>query len=156
MTAPRIGEPAPDFDLPSDGGGRVRLSDLSGRKVVLYFYPSDDTQTCTAEAIAFSAQKAAFEAAGATVIGVSPDSAALHDRFKRKHRLSVQLGADETHSTIERYGVWREKSMFGRRYMGVVRSTFLIGRDGRIARVWENVRIAGHVEAVLAAAREAP
>jgi peroxiredoxin Q/BCP len=156
MTGPRIGEPAPDFDLPSDGGGRVRLADFSGRKLVLYFYPSDDTQTCTAEAIAFSSKKADFEATGATVIGVSPDSAALHDKFKKKHSLAVSLGADETRVTIERYGVWREKSMFGHRYMGVVRSTFLIGRDGRIARIWENVRLAGHVEAVLAAARAMP
>jgi thioredoxin-dependent peroxiredoxin len=149
---PEVGDPAPDFALPTDGG-HSRLADHKGRAVVLYFYPKDDTSGCTAEAIAFSGLKAKFDAAGAAVVGVSPDSAASHARFKRKHGLAVELAADPERAAIEAYGVWKEKSMYGRKYFGVERSTFLIDRDGRIARIWRKVKVPGHAEEVLAAAR---
>ena len=126
------GDPAPDFALPTDGG-HARLADFKGKAVVLYFYPKDDTSGCTAEAIGFSSLKAKFDAAGAVVLGVSPDSSASHDKFKRKHSLAVALAADPERSAIEAYGVWKEKSMYGRKYFGVERSTFLIDRQGRIA-----------------------
>jgi thioredoxin-dependent peroxiredoxin len=145
---------APDFELPTDGGGRVRLSDLRGQKVVLYFYPADDTEGCTIEAVNFTALLPEFDQAGATVLGVSPDSAKSHDRFKLKHKLALVLAADVDHEVIERYGLWGEKTMFGRKYMGVERATFLIGEDGRIARIWRKARVKGHAEAVLAAAKE--
>ena len=148
-----VGDPAPDFELPTDGGGRARLSDLGGKAVALYFYPKDDTSGCTAEAIAFNALRSKFAAAGAAVIGVSPDNVASHDKFKRKHGLHLPLGADPERSVINAYGVWKEKSMYGRKYFGVERSTFLIGRDGRIARVWRKVKVPGHAEEVLAAAK---
>ena len=147
------GVAAPDFDLPTDGGGRVSLSGLKGKKVVLYFYPKDDTSGCTAEAIAFNGLRDKFEAAGAVLLGVSPDSAKSHDKFKKKHELQFPLAADETKSALEAYGVWQEKSMYGRKYMGVERSTFLIGANGRIARIWRKVKVPGHAEEVLAAAR---
>jgi thioredoxin-dependent peroxiredoxin len=144
------GDPAPDFTLPTDGGGEMRLSGLAGKPIVVYFYPKDDTSGCTAEAIAFSGLKPEFDEAGAVVIGVSPDSAASHDKFKTKHELSVSLAADPERSAIEAYGVWKEKSMYGRKYFGVERSTFLIGRDGRIAKIWRKVKVAKHAEEVLA------
>jgi len=147
------GDPAPDFDLPTDGGGQTRLRDLKGKPVVIYFYPKDDTSGCTAEAIAFNGLRAKFAAAGATVIGVSPDSAAAHDKFKHKHDLKIALAADPGRSAIEAYGVWKEKSMYGRKYFGVERSTFLIRPDGRIARIWRKVKVPGHAEEVLAAAK---
>jgi len=152
--AGETGALAPDFELPTDGGGRVRLSDLRGRKVVLYFYPADDTEGCTIEAVNFTALLPEFDRAGATVLGVSPDSPKSHDRFKLKHKLALVLAADVDHEVIERYGLWVEKMMFGRKYMGVERATFLIGKDGRIARTWRKVRVKGHAEAVLAAAKE--
>jgi thioredoxin-dependent peroxiredoxin len=145
------GDPAPDFELPTDGGGRANLKDLSGKPVVIYFYPKDDTSGCTAEAIAFNGLRTKFAAAGATVIGVSPDSAASHDKFKHKHDLNIALAADPERSAIEAYGVWKEKSMYGRKYFGVERSTFLIDRDGRIAKVWRKVKVTGHADEVLAA-----
>jgi thioredoxin-dependent peroxiredoxin len=148
-----VGDAAPDFDLASDGKGRARLADFSGKAVVLYFYPKDDTSGCTAEAIAFSGLKAKFGAAGAAVIGVSPDSAASHDKFKTKHDLSLALAADPERSAIDAYGVWKEKSMYGRKYFGVERSTFLIDREGRIAKIWRKVKVPGHAEEVLAAAK---
>ncbi len=148
-----VGDAAPDFALPTDGGGQARLADLKGRAVVLYFYPKDDTSGCTAEAIAFGGLKPKFVAAGADVIGVSPDTAASHDKFKAKHKLGVALAADPERSTIEAYGVWKEKSMYGRRYFGVERSTFLIDREGRIAKIWRKVKVPGHAEEVLAAAK---
>ena len=155
MTAPLTeGTPAPDFDLPTDGGGRVRLRDLRGRIVVLYFYPKDDTSGCTKEAIAFSTLYDRFAGAGATIIGISPDSPAKHDKFKAKHDLRVTLASDEEREVIGAYGVWVEKSMYGRKYMGVERSTFLIDRDGRIARIWRKVKVTGHAEAVLEAVQE--
>jgi peroxiredoxin Q/BCP len=153
MAELEIGDEAPDFALPRDGGGTLKLSDLRGKHVVLYFYPKDDTSGCTAEAIAFSQKKSEFDAAGAVIVGVSPDSVKSHDKFKTKHGLSIDLVADEDKSILEAYGVWKEKSMYGRKYMGVERSTFLIGSDGRIARVWRNVKVPGHAEEVLAAVR---
>jgi thioredoxin-dependent peroxiredoxin len=147
------GDSAPDFELPTDGGGMLTLSALTGKKVVLYFYPKDDTSGCTAEAIAFNGLRDMFEAAGAVLIGVSPDSPASHDKFKKKHDLKFTLAADESKKMLEAYGVWVEKSMYGRRYMGVERTTFLIGTDGRIIRVWRKVKVPGHTEDVLAATR---
>ncbi len=148
-----VGDKAPDFELPGDAGEALRLADLKGGAVALYFYPQDDTETCTAEAIAFNSLRAEFEAAGARIIGVSPDSVVSHQRFKKKHRLAFPLAADETREAIEAYGVWREKTLFGRTYMGVERSTFLIGGDGRIARIWRKVRMKGHTDEVLKAAK---
>ncbi|OHV81166.1 peroxiredoxin [Rhizobium sp. LCM 4573] len=148
-----LGDVAPDFSLPRDGGGTVSLSDFRGRPVVLYFYPKDDTTACTAESIAFTALLPEFEAAGAAVIGISPDSVARHDKFAKKHSLSVVLGSDEETEVANLYGVWKEKSMYGRTFMGVVRTTFLIAADGRIARIWPKVKVAGHAEEVLAAVK---
>ena len=147
------GDPAPDFELPTDGGGRAHLKDLQGKPVIIYFYPKDDTSGCTAEAIAFNRLRAQFAAAEATVIGVSPDSAASHDKFKVKHDLKIALAADPERSAIEAYGVWKEKSMYGRKYFGVERSTFLIDRNGSIAKVWRKVKVPGHAEEVLAATK---
>jgi len=149
------GSPAPDFDLPADGGSRIKLSDLKGRKVVLYFYPKDNTSGCTLESIDFSERKADFDAAETIVIGASPDSVKSHDAFKKKHDLSIPLASDEDKAMLTAYGVWAEKSMYGRKYMGVVRTTYLIDRDGKIARVWDKVKVKGHVDEVLAAARSA-
>ena len=143
---------APDFALPSTGGGRKRLADLKGRKVVLYFYPKDDTSGCTRQAIDFNALRSSFQEVGTEVIGLSPDSLASHEKFRKKHGLEIELASDESRETLERYGVWTEKSMYGRKYMGVERTTFLIGSDGRIARVWFKVKVPGHAEEVLAAA----
>lgn len=147
------GDLAPDFELPDDEGGTFRLSDLKGRPVVLYFYPKDDTPGCTLEAHDFSAMKARFEALGAEVVGISPDSVKSHCKFKSKHDLSHRLLADEAKSVVGAYGVWVEKSMYGKKYMGVERSTVLIGRSGRIAEHWRNVKVAGHAETVLEAVR---
>ncbi len=148
-----VGDLAPDFDLPRDGGGSLRLSQLRGKPVVLYFYPADDTPGCTAEAIDFSRLKPDFEKAGATVIGLSHDSTRKHDKFKAKHGLGVDLVADEEREAIEAYGLWVEKKLYGRTYMGVERATFLIGADGRIVRIWRKVKVKGHAEAVLEAVR---
>ena len=147
------GDNAPAFDLPGDGGGRIALAALKGKKVVLFFYPKDDTSGCTAEAIAFNGLRAEFEAAGAALVGMSPDSAASHDKFKRKHELSLPLASDTEKTILEAYGVWQEKSMYGRKYMGVERSTFLIGSDGKVRKVWRKVKVPGHAEEVLDAVR---
>ena len=147
-----VGDRAPDFDLPTDGGDRVRLSELRGTKIVLYFYPKDDTETCTAEAVAFNALWPKFRAAGVEIVGVSPDTPASHQRFKAKHELALTLAADEDAAAIRAYGAWRAKQMFGRKFMGVERTTLLIGRDGKIARIWRKVRTPGHAEEVLRAA----
>jgi peroxiredoxin Q/BCP len=153
MTEIARGDAAPDFELETDGGGTIRLSDLRGRKVVVYFYPKDDTPGCTKEAIAFTALRAEFEAAGTTVIGISPDTAAKHDKFKAKHDLSIVLAADPETTVAGAYGVWVEKSMYGKKYMGVERATFLVDGAGRIAETWRKVKVPGHAEAVLEAAR---
>jgi peroxiredoxin Q/BCP len=148
------GKKAPDFTLPGDGGEKIKLSAFKGRPVVLYFYPKDDTPGCTREAIAFTGLRAEFEKLGAAVIGVSPDSVARHDKFIAKHDLAVRLAADEDKKVVEKYGVWVEKSMYGRKYMGVERATFLIDAKGKVARAWRKVKVAGHAEAVLEAVRE--
>ena len=147
------GVEAPQFTLPADGGGTVRLAELRGKIVVLFFYPQDNTETCTAEAIDFSRYHDAFKAAGAVVLGISPDSLKKHANFRKKHGLTTPLVADEAREAIEAYGVWGEKTMFGRKYMGVIRSTFLIDRAGKIARIWRNVRVSGHAEEVLESAK---
>ncbi|MBT9245012.1 peroxiredoxin [Gemmobacter fulvus] len=148
-----VGQPAPDFTLPRDGGGEIRLSALQGGKVVLYFYPKDDTPGCTTEALDFTARAAEFAAAGTTVIGISKDSVKKHDKFVAKHGLGIALVSDEAGTTCEDYGVWVEKSMYGKTYMGIERATFLIGSDGRLAQIWRKVSVPGHVDAVLAAAQ---
>ena len=149
MSTIEIGKPAPNFSLPTDGNGTVSLSDLKGNMVVLYFYPKDDTPGCTKEAIAFTEFKKEFDACGAKIIGVSKDTPAKHDKFKAKHDLDVILASDEDGSMIESYGVWVEKNMYGRKYMGIERATFLIGTDGKVLKIWRKVRVKGHVEAVL-------
>ena len=146
------GDRAPDFDLPTDNG-QIRLSDLKGKAVVLYFYPKDDTSGCTAEAIGFSQAADDFRKAGAVVVGVSKDSAKSHGKFRQKYDLKVELGADPEGEVVERYGVWVEKSMYGRKYMGIERATFLIDREGVIRRVWRKVKVPGHVDEVLAAVK---
>jgi len=152
--APAIGNPAPEFTLLRDGGGEVSLSDLKGKVVVLYFYPKDDTSGCTKEAIAFTETLNAFQDAGATVLGVSKDSVAKHDKFKAKYDLGVTLLSDEDGAVCEAYGVWVEKSMYGRKYMGIERATFLIGRDGLLKQIWRKVKVTGHAEDVLQAVRD--
>ncbi len=147
------GDKAPEFSLPRDGGETMSLSSMAGKPAVLYFYPKDDTSGCTAESIAFSALKKDFDTLGVAVAGVSPDSVKSHEKFRTKHKLTVPLIADEDKKMLEAYGVWTEKSMYGKKYMGVERSTFLIGKDGRIARVWRKVKVPGHAEEVLAAAK---
>jgi thioredoxin-dependent peroxiredoxin len=147
------GAKAPAFTLPRDGGGTVSLADFAGRKLVLYFYPRADTSGCTKEAIDFSRHEAAFGRAGAEILGVSADPVLAQDAFKKKHKLSIALASDEKHRMLEAYGVWQEKSMYGRKFFGIVRTTFLIGPDLRIAQIWPRVSVAGHAEAVLAAAK---
>ncbi len=145
---------APDFALPTDGGGSFRLAEHRGKPVGVYFYPKDDTTGCTSEAVAFSEQMAEFDRIGVKVVGISPDPVASHDKFKAKHGLAIVLAADETKEAAEAYGVWKQKSMYGRTYMGVERSIFLIDANGRIARAWRNVKVPGHADEVLAAARK--
>ena len=147
------GAMAPAFTLPRDGGGSISLADFAGRKLVLYFYPRADTSGCTKEAIDFTRLKGAFSKAGTEILGVSADPVAAQDKFKAKHKLAIALASDEKHRMLEAYGVWQEKSMYGRKFMGIVRTTVLIGRDQRIARVWPKVSVTGHAEEVLAAAR---
>jgi thioredoxin-dependent peroxiredoxin len=150
---PAVGTKAPAFTLPRDGGGAVSLKDFAGRKLVLYFYPRADTPGCTIEAIDFSRLKSAFEQAGTDVLGVSADPVKAQDKFKTKHKLSIALGSDETHKMLQAYGVWQEKSLYGRKFLGIVRATFLIGADQKIAQVWPKVSVAGHAEEALAAAK---
>lgn len=145
------GDKAPAFTLPRDGGQSVKLGQLKGKTVVLFFYPKDDTSGCTKEAVGFSEHIEAFKSAGAEVIGISPDSVKSHDKFRDKHDLKVTLLSDEEKTTLEAYGVWVEKSMYGKKYMGVERSTFIIGKDGKIEKSWRKVKVPGHVEQVLEA-----
>ena len=147
------GQTAPDFTLPRDGGGDITLSDCRPDKVVLYFYPRDDTSGCTTEALDFTAALAEFEAAGARVIGVSKDSVAKHDKFIAKHGLGVALVSDADGQTCEDYGVWVEKKMYGKTHMGIERATFLIDGAGVVQRVWRKVKVPGHVAEVLDAVR---
>ncbi|MBT9291478.1 peroxiredoxin [Prosthecodimorpha staleyi] len=148
-----IGDTIPPFDLPGDGGEPVRSADLAGRPFVVYFYPKDDTSGCTKEAISFSCLADEFANAQVPVIGVSPDSAKSHDKFRAKHDLKVRLASDESHAMLEAWGVWAEKSMYGRKYMGVERTTVLVGADGKVARIWPKVKVEGHAEEVLAAVK---
>lgn len=148
-----IGDPAPDFRLATDGGGSISLADLKGRKAVLYFYPKADTPGCTQESIDFNRLKPDFEKAGTAILGVSADPVRAQDKFKAKYDLTFPLGSDPAHEMLEAYGVWGEKSMYGRTFMGVHRVTYLIGADGRIAKVWPKVKVPGHAEEVLAAAK---
>jgi peroxiredoxin Q/BCP len=152
-TALVAGAKAPDFTLAGDDGRNVSLADFRGRKLVLYFYPKADTPGCTREAMAFSALKPKFAKADTVILGVSADPVKAQDAFKRKHGLAIALASDETHKMLAAYGVWGEKSMYGRTYMGITRATFLIGPDGRIARAWPKVKVDGHAEEVLAAAQ---
>ncbi|RAI01162.1 thioredoxin-dependent thiol peroxidase [Acuticoccus sediminis] len=153
MTTIDEGAQAPNFTLPGDNGSEISLSAYSGRPVVVYFYPKDNTSGCTKEAIAFNELAGEFEAAGIAIIGISPDPVASHDSFKAKHELTFALGADVDKSVAEAFGVWVEKSMYGRKYMGVERSTFLIDKDGKVARAWRKVKVPGHAEKVLEAAK---
>lgn len=151
MTMPQAGDAAPNFALEGDAGP-IRLADFAGKKLVVYFYPKDDTPGCTTEGKAFSALQAEFAAADTAVVGISRDSVAAHAKFRKKHSLTVALGSDEG-AVTEAFGVWVEKSMYGKKYMGIERATFLVGRDGTLARVWPKVKVPGHAEEVLAAAR---
>jgi peroxiredoxin Q/BCP len=148
-----VGAKAPDFRLARDGGSTVSLADFNGKKLVLYFYPKADTPGCTIEAKDFSRLQPAFAKAGVAVVGVSADPVKKQDAFKAKHALTMPLASDEAHEMLEAYGVWTEKSMYGKKYMGINRTTVLIGADGRIARVWPKVKIEGHADDVLAAAK---
>jgi peroxiredoxin Q/BCP len=148
-----VGAKAPGFKLPRDGGGTVTLGDFKGRKLVIYFYPRADTPGCTQESIEFSQLRSDFSKAGAEVIGVSAEPVKAQDAFKKKHDLTVGLLSDETHAMLEAYGAWGKKSMYGKTFMGIIRTTVLIGADGRIARIWPKVKVKGHAAEVLKAAQ---
>ncbi|RZN26369.1 peroxiredoxin [Bradyrhizobium sp. Leo121] len=147
------GAKAPDFRLPRDGGSEVSLTDFAGKKLVLFFYPRADTPGCTKEAIDFTRLKDAFAESGTEILGVSGDTVKAQESFRNKHQLAIPLGSDEQHEMLEAYGAWGEKSMYGRTFLGILRTTVLLGADGRIARIWRNVRVDGHADEVLAAAR---
>jgi peroxiredoxin Q/BCP len=147
------GEKAPAFRLPRDGGGVAALSDYAGKKLVLFFYPRADTPGCTKEAIDFTRLSGAFAEAGTAVLGISADPPKAQERFRDKHALAIPLISDETHAMLEAYGAWGEKSLYGKKFVGIIRTTILVGADGRVARIWRNVRVDGHADAVLAAAR---
>ncbi len=148
------GDTAPAFSMPTAGGGRVGLRDLKGKIVIIFFYPKDDTTACTREALSFTEKAVEFAALGAVVVGISKDSVKSHDKFQAKHTLDVLLASDEDGAVCGQYGVWREKSMYGRKYMGIERSTFLINQKGKIVKTWRKVKVAGHVDDVLASTRE--
>jgi len=150
---PAVGEKAPNFKLLRDGGGTVSLADFKGRKLVLYFYPKAETPGCTREAIDFNALRRAFAKAETDIVGISADPVRAQEKFRDKHDLAIPLASDEEKKMLTAYGVWGEKSMYGRKFMGIKRTTLLIGRDGRVAQVWENVKVAGHAQAVLDAAK---
>jgi len=147
------GDKAPAFELPRDGGGHASLKDFKGKKLVIYFYPKADTSGCTRESIDFSRLRSEFLKAGTEILGVSADPVIAQDKFKKKHDLKVALLSDETHKMLQGYGVWGKKSMYGRTFMGIVRTTVLIGSDGRIAQIWPKVKVDGHAAEVLAAAK---
>ena len=149
-----IGSKVPFFTLKTDGRGEISSPDLIGKTAVIYFYPKDDTSGCTKQAIGFSALKDAFDSLNAQIVGISADSPQKHDKFKAKHDLTITLASDEDHEVLEAFGVWKEKSMYGRKFMGIERSTFLIDKDGVVAGVWRKVKVPGHVEAVLEAVKE--
>lgn len=149
MAELKIGDSAPDFKLPTDGNGEISLKGLKGQKVVVYFYPKDDTPGCTKEACGFKDSMAAFNKIGAQVIGISKCSVAKHEKFKEKYALNFPLASDENSDVCERYGVWVEKSMYGRTYMGIERATFLIDENGKIEQIWRKVKVPGHVDAVM-------
>ncbi len=151
VPGPVAGDSAPEFNLPRDGGGTVSLASLKGQAVVLYFYPKDDTPGCTTEALGFTAEIEGFAKSGAVVLGVSKDSVKKHDKFRDKHGLKIALLSDEESDVCERYGVWGEKSMYGKTYMGIERATYLVDKDGKVAQVWRKVKVPGHVDEVLAA-----
>ena len=146
---PKVGDLAPDFTAPTDGGGSIRLKDLRGQQVVLYFYPKDNTPGCTTESCEFRDAHAEFEAKNAVILGISPDGVKSHDKFKGKFELPFTLVSDEDHQIAESYGAWQEKSMYGRKYMGVQRSTFVIDQEGKITDVYAKVKVKGHVADVL-------
>jgi peroxiredoxin Q/BCP len=148
------GSKAPAFKLPRDGGDSVSLADFKGRKLVIYFYPKADTPGCTQESIDFSMLRTEFSKAGTDILGVSADPVAAQEKFKKKHDLGMALLSDETHTMLEAYGVWGKKSMYGKTFLGIIRSTFLLGPDGRIARIWPKVKVAGHAAEVLVAAKD--
>ena len=152
-TVLKEGDLAPAFELPGAGGAKLTLAALKGKKVALYFYPKDDTSGCTKEAIDFNSLRDQFAKAKTVVVGMSPDPVKSHDKFRIKYELSLPLASDEKKETLGAYGVWVEKSMYGRKYMGVERTTVLIGADGRIAKIWRKVKVPGHAEEVLAAAK---
>ncbi len=154
MSDLKTGDKAPDFTLPTDGGGTVKLSDFKGQPVVVYFYPKDDTSGCTQEACDFRDGLSAFKRLKVAVIGISRDSVKKHDKFKEKYELNFPLASDEEGEVCARYGVWVEKSMYGRKYMGIARATFLIDEDGKIAHIWHKVSVTGHVEDVLKTLKE--
>ena len=144
-----IGKKAPDFTLPCDNGEQVRLKDYRGRKLVLYFYPRDDTSGCTLQAHTFTAYLSDFTAKNTEILGVSADSPQSHDKFKAKHKLAIKLASDESHAMLKKYGVWVEKNMYGRKYMGIERTSFLLDEKGIIQQIWRKVKVKGHVEEVL-------
>ncbi len=149
-----VGDKAPNFTLPTDGGGEISLKNLKGKPVVLYFYPKDDTSGCTAEACAFRDAMPDFSKTKAQIVGISRDSVASHDKFKKKYQLSFPLASDEDGKVCEAYGTWVEKSMYGRKYMGIDRSTFLIDGKGVIRGIWRKVKVPGHADEVLQAVRD--
>ncbi|MCX8253500.1 putative peroxiredoxin bcp [Beijerinckiaceae bacterium RH AL1] len=151
-----VGSPAPTFTLPGHDGAPITLESFKGKALVLYFYPKDDTPGCTAEAIAFNGKAKAFAEAGAAILGVSPDSVKSHEKFRTKHDLAIPLASDEEKAMLGAYGVWVEKAMYGKKYMGVERTTVLIDKAGKIAKVWPKVKVPGHVDEVLAAVKALP
>lgn len=154
MSIPKVGDKAPDITLPSDGGGTVALKDYKGQKVIVYFYPKDDTPGCTKESCSLSENLSKLNKLNCAVIGISKNSVKDHDKFKKKYDLKFPLASDEEGDVCERYGVWAEKSMMGRKYMGILRTTFLIDENGTIEQVWENVKVDGHTDEILEALKQ--